>query len=109
MRLWWSTAEIERASHGPVTLHRHTAGHWRHWSVCLWPGYIRRHNNRFSQHFFLIFSKVSMSAYSLLLSLSLTHTHTHTHTNKQNKQTHALRSATRRLAQVVAVATHFSF
>src|SRR4029434_4985825 len=84
-RLWWSTAEIDRVFHGPVTLHRHTAGHWRHRSVCLWPGYIRRHNNRFSQHFFLIFSKVSMSAYSLLLSLYLTHTHTHR--NKQNKHT----------------------
>src|SRR4029434_190225 len=95
IRLWWSTAELWRASLGPVTLHRHTAGHWRHWSVCLWPGYIRRQNNRFSQHFFLIVSKGSMSAYSLLLSLSLTHTHTHknkqnkhTHTQKQTKQTH---------------------
>src|SRR4029434_7159082 len=81
IRLWWSTAEIWRASLGPVTLHRHTAGHWRHWSVCLWPGYIRRQNNRFSQHFFLIVSNVSMSAYSLVHSLSHTnHTHTHTHT-----------------------------
>src|SRR4029434_1923037 len=78
IRLWWSTAEIGRAFHGPVTLHRHTAGHWRHWSVCLWPGYIRRQNNRLSQHFFLIVSKVSMSAYSLLILLCYTHTHTHT-------------------------------
>src|SRR4029434_6076797 len=66
IRQWWSTAEIERVSHGLVTLHRHTAGPWRHWSVCLWPGCIRRQNKRLSQHFFLIVSKVSMSAYSLV-------------------------------------------